>query len=117
MREGQKRDQARLLRREATTVEKRMWRLLRDRRFGGVKFRRQAPIGPYIADFACLTHRLIVELDGSQHAESEKDKRRDSYFARQGWRVLRFWNAEVMENPDAVLWQIGRAIGVEWEPI
>ena len=93
-----------------------MWRLLRDRRFGGAKFRRQMPIGPFIADFACTKHRLVIELDGSQHAENRADARRDAFLAREGWRVLRFWNAEVVENPDAVLWRIGQAIGVEWHP-
>jgi very-short-patch-repair endonuclease len=116
MRNGQKRDQARALRREPTKVERRMWRLLRDRRFGGVKFRRQAPIGPYIADFACAAHHLIVELDGSQHAGSAADRRRDAYLAHEGWRVLRVWNDEVVENPNAVLFRIGEAVGVAWDP-
>ena len=116
MREGQNRDFARALRREPTEVELRFWRLLRDRRFGGVKFRRQVPIGPYIADFACQSRRLIVELDGSQHAGNARDQRRDRYLASEGWTVLRFWNAQVMENPNSVLWRIGQAIGIEWDP-
>ena len=68
MRKGQKRDAARVLRRNSTDVERVIWRLLRDRRFAGVKFRRQVPIGPYIADFASIEQRLAVELDGGQQA-------------------------------------------------
>jgi very-short-patch-repair endonuclease len=116
MREGQNLKQARALRREPTEVEKRLWRLLRDRRFGGVKFRRQFPIGPFIADFACPAHRVVIELDGGQHAESLSDRRRDGFMAGQGWRVLRFWNAELIENPNAVLARIGIAVGVSWDP-
>ena len=116
MRNGQKRDFARAMRREPMAVERIIWRMLRDRRFGDVKFRRQAPIGPYIADFACPSHRLVVELDGSQHADSVSDRRRDAYLAAQGWRVLRVWNAEVVENADAVLAKIGAEVGVEWDP-
>jgi very-short-patch-repair endonuclease len=89
MREGQKRDAARVLRRNSTDVERLMWRLLRDRRFAGVKFRRQVPIGPFIADFACTQHRLAVELDGGQHG-SASDERRDAFLAARGWRVIRF---------------------------
>src|SRR6218665_3323502 len=73
MREGQKRDTARKLRHNATDAERMIWRLLRDRRLQGIKFRRQVPIGPFVADFASIEHRLIVELDGSQHAESSSD--------------------------------------------
>jgi very-short-patch-repair endonuclease len=64
-----------------------MWRLLRDRRLSGIKFRRQATVGPFIADFACASHRVIVELDGSQHADSVSDRRRDAFLSHQGWRV------------------------------
>jgi very-short-patch-repair endonuclease len=116
MRNGQKLRQARALRREPTEVETTMWRLLRDRRLGGIKFRRQYPLGPFIADFACPSDRIVVELDGSQHAENASDRRRDADLASQGWRVLRFWNAEVVENPNAVLFRIGQAVGVEWDP-
>jgi very-short-patch-repair endonuclease len=98
MREGQKRDFARTLRRNATDAEQVMWLLLRDRRLSGVKFRRQVPIGPYVADFASIQHRLVLELDGGQHAESANDARRDAFLASEGWRVLRFWNNDVMTN-------------------
>ena len=116
MRTGEKRDFARAMRRDPMAVERIIWRMLRDRRFGGAKFRRQAPIGPYIADFARPSHRLVVELDGSQHAESASDRRRDAYLAARGWRVLRVWNAEVVENVNAVLAKIGAEVGVEWDP-
>src|SRR5271154_1407066 len=78
-----------------TDSELRLWRLLRDRRLNGFKFRRQVPVGPYIVDFLCVGAKLIVEADGSQHAESLRDKTRDAYLASQGWKVLRFWNNEV----------------------
>src|ERR1041385_5917801 len=102
MREGQKRDAARALRRDSTDVERLMWRLLRDRRFAGVKFRRQVPIGPYIADFASTQHRLVIELDGGHHGGAS-DERRDAFFAIRGWRVIRFWNNEVFQNHNDVL--------------
>ena len=110
MREGQKRDLARTLRRNATEAERIMWRLLRDRRLEGLKFRRQVPVGPYIADFASIEQRLIVELDGGQHAESASDVRRDGFLAANGWRVVRFWNNEVMRNREGVLESIQQAL-------
>ena len=79
-----------LWRRTPTEAELRLWRLLRDQRLSGLKFRRQVPIGPYIVDFLCVSAQLIVEADGSQHGESMRDERRDAYLARQGWAVLRF---------------------------
>ena len=112
MREGQKRDLARGLRRDATEAERLMWRLLRDRRLGGVKFRRQVPIGPFIADFASIEHRLIVELDGGQHADSETDVRRDRFLKADGWRVVRFWNNEAMRNREGVLEAIQDALAL-----
>ena len=110
MRERQKRDAARALRRNATDVERIMWRLVRDRRLAGVKFRRQVPIGPFVVDFASIEHRLVVELDGGQHAESAADARRDAFLVADGWRVLRFWNNEVTQNRDGVLETIQREI-------
>jgi very-short-patch-repair endonuclease len=80
-----------------------MWRLLRDRRLDNVKFRRQVPIGRFVADFASIEHRLVVELDGGQHAESSSDAGRDGFLPENGWRVLRFWNNEAMSNRDGVL--------------
>jgi 2-isopropylmalate synthase len=83
------RSRARGMRRAPTDAELRLWRLLRDRRLDGLKFRRQVPVGPYIVDFLCPGSRLIVEADGSQHAESPRDKARDAYLESQGWKVFR----------------------------
>ena len=112
MRDGQKRDVARALRRTGTDAERAMWRLLRDRRLEGVKFRRQVPIGPFVADFASITCRLVVELDGGQHAGSASDARRDAYLIAEGWRVLRFWNNDVMQNRVGVLESIAQAVAL-----
>ena len=87
-----------------------MWRLLRDRRFADHKFRRQVPIGPYVVDFVCFPARLIIELDGSQHAESPRDRVRDRWLGDDGYRVLRIWNNEVMLNRSGVLEAIWSAL-------
>jgi very-short-patch-repair endonuclease len=97
------RSRARAMRGAPTDSELRLWRLLRDRRLSGFKFRRQVPVGPYIVDFLCVGAKLIVEADGSQHAESVRDNVRDAYLANQGWKVLRFWNNEVLQNREGVL--------------
>jgi 2-isopropylmalate synthase len=110
MRERQKRDAARTLRRNATDAERKIWRLLRDRRLSSIKFRRQVPIGPFVADFAAIEHRLVVELDGGQHADNASDVKRDAFLAAQGWRVLRFWNNDVMRNTEGVLQMIVEAL-------
>jgi very-short-patch-repair endonuclease len=104
VRDGQKLNIARALRRNATEAEKIIWRLLRDRRLDRVKFRRQVPVGPFIADFASVEHRLIVEVDGSQHADSIYDADRTSFLTRSGWRVVRFWNSDVIDNTE-VVWE------------
>jgi len=104
---------ARYLRKNSTEAEVRLWSLLRRRQLGGLKFRRQAVIGPFIADFACFTPRLIVELDGSQHAGSDYDARRDAWLAAQGYRVLRFWNEQVIRNRDGVARAILSAAGTD----
>ena len=92
------RSRARTMRGAPTDAELRLWRLLRDRRLSGFKFRRQVPVGPYIVDFLCVGAKLIVEADGSQHAESLRDTIRDAYLESQGWKVLRFWNNEVLQK-------------------
>jgi very-short-patch-repair endonuclease len=97
------RSRARAMRRAPTDSELRLWRILRDRRLNGIKFRRQVPIGPYIVDFLCVGAKLVVEADGSQHAENLRDNIRDAYLASQGWKVLRFWNNEVLQNGEGVL--------------
>jgi very-short-patch-repair endonuclease len=112
MREGQKRDTDRAFRRNETDPERTMWLLLRDRRLGGIKFRRQVPIGRYVADFAAIEHRLVIELDGGQHADSASDMRRDAFLAAEGWRVLRFWNNDAMRNRAGVLEMIQQAVAL-----
>jgi very-short-patch-repair endonuclease len=94
---------ARALRRRATPAEVRMWGILRDRRLNALKFRRQVPIGSYVADFASYDARLIIELDGLQHADSGYDKVRDACLERRGFQVLRFWNADLFLHRDQVL--------------
>ena len=94
---------ARTLRSNATTPENRLWARLRDKRLG-FKFRRQVSIGnKYIADFACLEKHVIIEVDGSQHAENEEDKIRTAYLEQCGFRVLRFWNKEIRQHLQACL--------------
>jgi very-short-patch-repair endonuclease len=94
---------ARDLRAKATDAERKLWAALGGRRLGGFKFRRQVPIDRYFADFACLEARLIVELDGSQHMErSQYDDARTAALEAHGWRVMRFWNNDVLENVDGV---------------
>jgi very-short-patch-repair endonuclease len=105
------RDRARQLRNEQTDAEAKLWARLRARQISGVKFRRQHPIGPYVADFCCVEHRLIIEIDGGQHAEQmQSDQRRTAILKLHGFRVLRFWNNEVLANLDAVLEQIYQAL-------
>ena len=102
---------SRRLRRDATDAERRLWQALRSRQVGDAKFRRQRPVGPYIVDFVCLEHRLVVELDGGQHARNgESDRRRDAWLARQGYRMLRFWNNDVLDNTEGVLTRIAEAL-------
>src|SRR3954454_10860612 len=93
---------ARTLRRSAPTTERTLWTLLRDRRLGGAKFRRQVPIGPYVVDFLCAEARLVIELDGGQHGGPE-DAVRQFWLEAQGFRVRRFWNNEVTSNLEGVL--------------
>jgi very-short-patch-repair endonuclease len=90
------------MRRNRTVAEDRFWQAVRNRRLGGYKFRFQHSIAPYVADFACLEARLLVEIDGSQHGE-EVDAARTAALTAQGFTVLRFWNNEVMQQLDGVL--------------
>jgi len=99
------------LRSTPTDAEALLWFHLRDRRMANFKFRRQRPIGPYFADFACLEAKLIVELDGGQHAEAVAyDEKRTRFIEAQGYRVLRFWNHEVLTQTDAVRQRILQAL-------
>ena len=93
---------ARKFRATETEAERRFWNLVRNRSIDGLKFVRQYPFGPYIADFACRERMLVVELDGSQHAESEYDERRSAFINAEGYSVLRFWNTEVIRELGSV---------------
>ena len=84
------------MRAEPTPAERKLWLILRDRRFAGFKFRRQAPLGCYILDFVCFERRLIIEADGSQHSENRHDGERDAWLLSQSFRVRRFWNADIV---------------------
>ncbi len=95
---------ARRLRREMTPAEVILWELLRNRRLTGFKFRRQQPVGPYVADFFCPAAKLIVELDGDSHVGKDlHDAERQAYLESQGLRVVRFWNTLVYDDLDTVL--------------
>lgn len=91
------------LRQSQTEAERRLWNSLRDRCLAGFKFVRQESIGRYVADFCCREARLIVEIDGSQHADNVRDRIRDEWLAAQGYHVPRFWNPEIADNIGAVL--------------
>ncbi len=94
---------ARSLRKVENDAEAALWSELRARRLAGHKFVRQLPIGPYFADFACREALLVVEVDGSQHADSEYDAKRNAFMNANGWSVVRFWNADVLRERTAVL--------------
>jgi very-short-patch-repair endonuclease len=102
---------ARELRQVPTDAEIRWWAALRNRRLAGFKFRRQHPIGRFVVDFVCTEHHRIVEADGGQHAESEADAERATWLERHGWRVLRFWNNDILANTESVLETILEALG------
>ena len=104
---------ARELRRNATDAERILWSRVRDRRLDGRKFRRQYPIGPYIADFACPQERLVVELDGGAHADhADYDADRTRFLEADGYRVLRYWNTDVLKNLAGAL----ESIRATWAP-
>ncbi len=111
MRNSITQNRARSLRNHATDTERHLWRCLRNHQLGGHRFRRQVPIGNYIADFACLEAKLIIELDGGQHQEqAEYDAHRDSQMEAMGFGVLRFWDNQVFQETQAVLEVILRAL-------
>ena len=102
---------ARTLRRNQTDAEKRLWRYLRLREMGGCKFRRQHPIGHYVVDFCCVGRKLVIEVDGGQHAEAKwKDDRRTAFLRSRGFGVVRFWDNEVLKNTVGVLERIREAL-------
>lgn len=90
------------LRRNMTDAELRMWHHLRGRRLGGFKFKRQWSLGPYVVDFCCIERMIVVEIDGGQHS-AERDSRRTGQLDAMGYRVVRFWNNDVLSNTDGVL--------------
>jgi len=104
----------RRLRKNATDAEVKLWSILRDRRMAGFKFFRQYGVGPYVLDFYCPERRLAVEVDGGQHAEAhglQHDAGRDGYLSKQGIRVIRLWNNEVLQNADGVTHRIKEELG------
>jgi len=94
---------AKRMRREPTDAEAAMWRLLRDRRLSLFKFRRQVPFQDFILDFVCFEKHLIIEIDGSQHAASVRDLARETILMAEGFRIARYWNNDVLQQPSAVL--------------
>ncbi len=100
---------AKQMRSSPTDAEHRMWELLRARRLRGWKFRRQVPVGPYIADFVCHSAKLIIEADGGQHGEA-RDAERDSWLSSCGFRTIRFWNNDIFSNEEGVLTMIIAAL-------
>jgi very-short-patch-repair endonuclease len=103
-------NRAQQLRNNATDAERRLWRHLSCRQLDGFKFSRQMPIDPFICDFLCRERKLIVELDGGQHAESARDVSRTAYLEAQGYRVIRFWNNDVLGNVEGVLHAISASL-------
>ena len=103
---------ARDLRRRQTDAERHLWMRIRGRELAAAKFRRQYSIGPYIVDFCCIDHRLVIELDGGQHLENvDADRERTVFLERLGFRVMRFWDNQVLTNTDAVLEDILEQLG------
>ncbi len=108
---------ARQLRTNLTDAERKLWAHLRLRQIEGCKFRRQRPIGPYIVDFVCLERRLVIEVDGSQHMQrASLDARQDAWLASLGFRVLRFWDNQVLNEMAAVTEAIAEALRVGVNP-
>jgi len=97
---------AKIMRRHPTDAENLLWQSLRAKRFLGLKFKRQEPIGDYIADFICYEKKIVIELDGGQHARKRnelEDKKRDEWMKSQGFKILRIWNHEVLQNLEGLL--------------
>jgi very-short-patch-repair endonuclease len=104
-------DFARALRRRMTDAERKLWRLLRSGRFEEFKFRRQQPLGPYVADFVCFDRRLVIEIDGGEHFRRAKaDAIRTKWMEAKGYRVIRFWNSQVLGKVEAVLEEMARSL-------
>ena len=101
---------AKRLRRDLTAAERKLWSVLRNSQLSGGKFRRQQPIGPFIADFVCQDCRLIVEADGGQHQNNAGETRRTAFLESKGYRILRFWNNDILENVEGVAQTINTAL-------
>jgi very-short-patch-repair endonuclease len=107
---------ARRLRRDASDAELKLWNKLRSRSICGFKFVRQEPLGPFTVDFVCREQRLVIEVDGGQHTTDQRDASRDEWLAQRGYRVLRFWNNDVLRNTDGVLELIAATLNGEAPP-
>jgi very-short-patch-repair endonuclease len=103
---------AKSMRPNQTDAEAVLWNELRNRRLMGMKFRRQVPTGNFIVDFVCSKHKLIVEVDGTQHAENEYDQKRDTMLKAKGFVILRFWNDDVLKEINSVCDTIIAAVGL-----
>ena len=113
------RSRARSLRRDSTDAERIIWNAIRAHRLNGASFRRQTPIGPYVADFLCHSAKLVIEIDGGQHfelAQQKRDARRDAFLASKGYQVLRFNNYDVMTNRQGVFESIAAALAAAPSP-
>jgi very-short-patch-repair endonuclease len=106
MPDNRQKGRSRALRRNMTDAEMRLWKLLRDRRLMGAKFRRQVPVGPYIVNFYCHDSRLVVEADGGQHLDSHHDAVRTAFLEQRGLKVVRFWNDQILKESSSVMEQI-----------
>lgn len=101
----------RALRRRQTDAERKLWSFLRGHQMAGYQFRRQAPIGRYIVDFACFAKKLVIEVDGGQHADNQRDVARTQWLESQGFQVIRFWNNDILANSEGVRRAIEIALG------
>jgi very-short-patch-repair endonuclease len=108
---------AKTLRKDMTDAEQLLWRHLRAHRLYGQKFRRQQPLGPYVVDFVHFGARLIVEADGGQHDGSDRDSVRDAWLKQQGFKIMRFWNNDILRNPEGVLATILAALAQPAPPL
>ena len=107
---------AKAMRTAPTDAERKLWSLVRAGRINGLKFKRQVPLDGYVLDFVCFEKCLILEADGGQHAQSARDAKRDAHFAASGFVTLRFWNADILTNPDGVVAAIRATAGTPRHP-
>lgn len=107
----QVKQRSRALRTNQTDAERKLWRYLKDRQVNGWRFRRQHPIAPYVVDFACIETKLIVEADGGQHATASGDPVRDERLREKGWRIMRFWNPNILKSISGIIETIADALG------